>query len=245
VTGDAIGLELEAFDDIAAPRAREPIVRAEPTPLHGDFRPALHRAIDAMVDDLIEMAGLVAGALTSCAAALRGDPVDCDAVVRGDADVNAIHNRIRTAVLSTLTTQAPLARDLRGVVTALLVDEELERMGDHCVSIAKQCSHLAAATRTTREALARMADLCVAQVRDVASAIGDRDCTRAREVAARDSRVNTAYHAIIDSLLDGSGDGSGPAVVLIAHHLERIGDRVTNIAEHMVFAVDGTLVELG
>lgn len=246
MTGDAIGLELEAFDDIAAPRrGREGVVRAEPIPVSGDFRPALHRAIDAMAGDLVGMAGLVSGALTSCAAALRGEPGRCDAVIRGDADVNAIHHRVRHSVLSTLTTQAPLARDLRSVVAALLVVEELERMGDHCVSIAKQCGHLTAASPETRESLAHIADLCVEQVHDVATAIADRDCDRARDVAARDSAINAAYHNVIDTLLEGDGEGAGPAVVLVAHHLERIGDRVTNIAEHITFAVDGTLVELG
>jgi phosphate transport system protein len=243
MAGDAIGLELEAFDDIGAIRRGRQA--AEPIPLQGDFRPSLHRAIDAMADDLVEMAGLVAGALTTCAAALRGEPADLAAVVMGDADVNALHHRVRHAVLSTLTTQAPLARDLRGVVTALLVDEELERMGDHCVSIAKQGAHLAAAPRETRASLARMADLCVEQVRDIAACMVDRDCARAREIAERDAAINAAYHAIIDRLLEGGGESAGPAVVLVAHHLERIGDRVTNIAEHVTFAVDGTLVELG
>ena len=246
MAGDAIGLELEAFDDIAGPRrGREQFARPEPIPVHGDFRPSLHHAIDGMVDDLLAMAGLVAAALAGCAAALRAEPADLAAVVAGDANVNALHHGVRHAVLTTLTTQAPLARDLRAVVTALLVDEELERMGDHCVSIAKQISHLAAASPATRAALARMAELCVEQVRDVARCMAERDCARARDVAARDDAINSSYHAIIDSLLAGAGDGTGPAVVLVAHHLERIGDRVTNIAEHLTFAIDGTIVELG
>jgi phosphate transport system protein len=243
---DVVGLELSAFDDTGDwGRGQHAHVRAEPIPLHVDIRPALHQAIDGMADDLVDMAGRVVNALEVCVAALRGRPADVSGVIARDAEINALHHRIRHDVLHVLTTQAPLARDLRRVVAALLVDEELERMGDHCVSIARQCPHVAVAPAAAREALAVMAAVCIDQVRDIAACIADRDCARARDIAARDDVLDRAYHAIIDCLLDGDGHDAAPAVVLVAHHIERIGDRVTNIAEHIVFAVEGELVTLG
>ncbi|HET9051388.1 MAG TPA: phosphate signaling complex protein PhoU [Candidatus Dormibacteraeota bacterium] len=243
---DVVGLEIEAFDDIAGPRlARGPATIAEPLPLRGDMRPALHDAIDGMRADLGRMTDLVVDSLRLCARAIRGEPDPAATVVAGDLAVNELHRRVRQSVLHVLTTQAPLARDLRRVVAALLVDEELERMGDHCVSIAKQCSHLGPAPASQREALARMAELAVAQVRAMEAAVEARDVHAARAVASRDDAVDGVYHSIIDGLLESEGGNAAPTVVLIAHHLERIGDRVTNVVEHLVFAVDGGFVELG
>jgi phosphate transport system protein len=244
---DVVGIELAAFDDIAdARRVRNAPVPEEALPVHTDIRPALHRAIDGMVDDLVTMAGLVVDALTACAAALRGEPVDCNAVIAGDDAVDDIHRRVRLSVISVLTTQAPLARDLRSALAALLVDEELERMGDHCAAIAGQCGHLAAAPRATREALGDLAERSAAQIHAVAEHVIHRDCNGARELAAAHEDLVTSYHDLVDRLLAGKDCGAaGPAIVLVAHHLERIGDRVTNVAEHLVFAVEGELVHLG
>jgi phosphate transport system protein len=245
---DVVGIELAAFDDVADPRrGRRVHLQGEPIPLRGDIRPGLHRAIDAIADELHTMADMVVAALSVCATALRGERADVHGVIEGDALVNEIHGRVRREVLGVLTTQAPLARDLRGVVAALLIDEELERMGDHCVSIARQCGHLDAADSATRAALAALADQCIGQIRTMTERMVARDCDGARAVAARDPEINASYHEVVDRLLAGERDGrpSGPAIVLVAHHLERIGDRVTNIAEHLVFAVEGDMVELG
>jgi phosphate transport system protein len=246
---DVVGVEVEAFDDMSA---RERVTgfspSGDPLPEHADVRPALHRAVDTIVTDLVGMAGRVGDALGVCAAALRDQPADLAAVVAADPDVDAVHHRVRGAVLDVLTTQAPLARDLRRVVASLLVDEELERMGDHCVSVAHQCTHVAAAPPATRDALASMAGLCAAMVDDTAGLIGSPDGDAARTLAARDAGVYSLYHPVIDNLLEGAGGAdaaTGPAVVLVAYHLERIGDRVTNIAEHLVFAAEGTHVDLG
>jgi phosphate transport system protein len=243
---DVVGLELAAFDDTGDwGRGQHAHPLAEPIPLRGDIRPALHQAIDGLAAGLAEMAGRVVDALSVCVAALRGQPADVAAVIAGDAEINSLHNRIRHDVLHVLTTQAPLARDLRRVVASLLVDEELERMGDHCVSIATQRDRLAVAPAEAREALAVMASDCMDQVRDIAECLASRDCARARHIAARDEIIDRAYHDLIDCILDGDGLPGAGAVVLTAHKLERIGDRVTNIAEHIVFAVEGELVELG
>lgn len=242
---DVVGLELEAFDDIAAVRvARGFPGVVEPLPARGDMRPALHHAIDTLRSDLARMTDLVVDALRLCSRALRGETDLASTVIAGDAAVNDLHRRVRQSVMSILTTQAPLARDLRCVVAALLVDEELERMGDHCVSIAKQCAHLRSAPAAQRDELGRMAELCILQVRSMSAAVDSRDVPAARAVAARDDSLDRQYHRIIDGLLE-SGASAAAAVVLAAHHLERIGDRVTNVVEHLVFAVDGDLVELG
>ncbi len=247
---DVVGVEVEAFDDMSKrKRVRELSPSGDPLPEHADIRPVLHRAVDTIVADLVTMAGRVADALRVCAAALRDRPADVTAVVAANPDADAVHHRVRSAVVNVLTTQAPLARDLRRVVTSLLLNEELERMGDHCVSVARQCAHVAAASPATRDALASMADRCAAMLDDAAGLIGSPDADAAWALAARNAGVDSLYHQVIDDLLDGDDGGggvaAGPAVVLVAYHLERIGDRVTTIAEHLVFAAEGTHVDLG
>jgi phosphate transport system protein len=124
-----------------------------------------------------------------------------------------------------ILTQAPVARDLREIMGLLHMSAELERMGDHCVSIAKIARSLADFPQlSTHIDLPKMAQFCREQVRDILAGVVARDTGRARLVAARDDRIDRVF---------------------VAHHLERIADRVTNIAEDLVYLETGVIEELG
>jgi phosphate transport system protein len=97
-----------------------------------------------------------------------------------------------------------------------------------------------------------MAELATRQVHDILDALIEGDDTRAREVAQKDDEIDRLYHRVFDDLVEDVGAGAGPddalravTLMLVAHNLERIGDRVTNVAEDIVFLQTGQIVELG
>jgi phosphate transport system protein len=94
-----------------------------------------------------------------------------------------------------------------------------------------------------------MGDLAAEQVRGVLRALVDLDVERAREVAARDDEMDHLYHALFDEVVglmrqDPANVERGTRILFAAHYLERIGDRVTNIAEDVVFLATGDIEDL-
>ena len=123
-------------------------------------------------------------------------------------------------------------------------------MGDHAASVAKQARKLAPyAPLRDYVHLPEMGRLVAQQVRDILTAVVDIDDDRARAVAARDDDVDDLYHRIFSETLDlmradpGNVD-PGARILFAAHYLERIGDRVTNIAEDVVFLATGGVEDL-
>ena len=141
--------------------------------------------------------------------------------------------------------------DLREIIGLLNMSSELERMGDHCVSIAKLARNLAdLPPLETYVDVPKMAAYCSDQVRGILAAMVSRDVLQARRIAAGDDRVDRIYHRLFDDLIqmmteDNTTVFRATNLVFIAHHLERIADRVTNIAEDLVFLDSGSIEELG
>ena len=191
---------------------------------------AIHRATRALVDRDVELAG---------------------AVITGDHLVNVRQAEVHEHCLSVILTQAPVARDLREILGFLHMSDELERMGDHCVNIARIARNL-----SDLPPLGAPVDLPVLsrtvaeQVRDMLNALVARDIDRAREIAARDDRVDRIYHRMVDDILqlmvgDSRNVYPGTQLILVSMNLERIADRVTNLAEDLVFLETGAVEELG
>jgi phosphate transport system protein len=130
------------------------------------------------------------------------------------------------------------------------VSYELERMGDHAGSVAKQGRKLAPLPPLKRYGdLPRMGELAATQVRAVLHALVDLDERNARVVAAADDDIDDLYHAIFAEMIelmraDPANVETGTRILFAAHYLERIGDRVTNIAEDVVFLATGDVEDL-
>jgi phosphate transport system protein len=171
-------------------------------------------------------------------------------VIASDGRVNETQRAVSALVGMTIATQAPVARDLRFLLALDRVTYELERIGDHAGSVAKQARKLAGVTSmVTYDELTPMATLAAQQVRDVVMALVDIDEARAREVAARDDEIDRLYHQVFDDVLaemrtDPLKVDPGTRILFAAHYLERIGDRVTNIAEDVVFLATGEVEDL-
>ena len=160
---------------------------------------------------------------------------------------------IKTAVLNgvwTIATQAPVARDLRFLLALDHVGYELERMGDHAASVAKQVRKLAPEPPLKKYVdLPAMGELAATLVGGILVALVDIDVDAARTVARRDDEIDELYHRTFDEVVrlmraDPDNVERGTRILFAAHYLERIGDRVTNIAEDVVFLASGQIEDL-
>ncbi len=209
-----------------------------------------HEMLDVK-DGVLRMGSLVEEQIMGAHDALMNrDAALASRVIAADSRVNEVQRAVSALVGMTIATQGPVARDLRFLMALDRVTYELERMGDHAGSVAKQARKLAGVTSmVTYDELTPMATLAAQQVRDVVIALVDIDEAKAREVAKRDDEIDRLYHQVFDDVLaemrtDPLKVDPGTRILFAAHYLERIGDRVTNIAEDVVFLATGEVEDL-
>jgi phosphate transport system protein len=202
-------------------------------------------------DNILRMGSLVEGQIRAAIAALAGhDAEAATRVIVDDRIVNEVQRTATAMISAVIATQAPVARDLRYLLTLDHVSYELERMGDHASSVAKQARKLAPFPPVKDYArLPQLGVLVAEQVRGIIRALVDIDQERAREVAVVDDDVDELYHALFAECLDlmrADPANVDPCtrILFAAHYLERIGDRVTNIAEDIVFLASGEVEDL-
>ena len=221
-------------------------------PLHHPHRPLLQEEMERIRALVLELGHRVDQAIAKALRGLVERDVDvCAQVIAGDHHLNVLQQEIRELSFTAILTQAPVARDLREIMGFQHMASELERMGDHCVSIAKIGRLLADLPEIKpRVDLPAIAQLTAEQLRGMLSALVARDVDAARIVAAKDDRIDRMYHRVFDDLVqcmveDGSNVYAATNLIMVAHHLERIADRVTNLAEDLVFLETGSIEELG
>jgi phosphate transport system protein len=197
------------------------------------------------------MGSLVEEAIRGAVDALvRHDADAALAVIHGDERVNEMQRRVAAAITTTIATQSPVARDLRFLLALDHVTYELERMGDHASSVAKQARKLAPLPSLKRYVdLPEMGELVARQVHGILRALVAVDEVAARRVAAEDDEVDHLYRRIFDELIemmraDPDNVDRGTRLLFAAYYTERIGDRVTNIAEDVVFLSSGQIEDL-
>jgi phosphate transport system protein len=173
-----------------------------------------------------------------------------ETVIAGDAEINELQRGVTELITMTIATQAPVARDLRFLLALNHVASELERIGDHAVGVAKQARRLPNDSPVPASAeLLRMGELAASLVGGALKALVDADSEAARAVAAGDDEIDHGYSRVFTAAVeDMRGDPGaverGTRTVLVAHWLERIGDRVTNIAEDVVQLDTGRVEDL-
>ena len=214
-------------------------------------RGTLESEVSAVKDGILRMGSLVAERIVAAIEALENhDAEAATAVIEGDRDINKMEQDISNLITLTIATQQPVARDLRFLLTLAQVAYDLERMGDYAGSVAKQARKLAPQPPLKNSVhLPQMGRLAATLVRDILDAVVEIDAERAKAVAARDDDVDELYHAIFAEVLDlmradPANVDPGMRIIFAAHYLERVGDRVTNIAEDVVFLATGEVTEL-
>jgi phosphate transport system protein len=214
-------------------------------------RDALDREEELIKDAVLRMGNLVEDAIRAASRALQAHDADLALeVIRGDAAINEAQSSATRLIAMTIATQSPVARDLRYLLTLDHVMYELERIGDHASSVAKQVIKLAPEPPLAEYVhLPAMAELGAQLVHGVLRALVDSDAVAAREVAIKDDEIDQLYHATFDEVValmraDPANVERGTRIIIASHYLERIGDRSTNIAEDIVYLVTGDVEDL-
>ena len=214
-------------------------------------RDNFHQELREIEEAVITMATLVESAIARSMQALtQRDAVLAEGVVASDGEVNELQRTIRSRCINVIALQAPVARDLRELITVQLVINELERMGDHAVGISKQALRIRDyEISPVAYELSELAKLVRQQVRACIQAFVDVNVQQAREICMKDDEIDEHYRTIFDEVLDLMTRDSharrlATSLLFIAHDLERIGDRVTNICEDVIYMVSGQIEEL-
>ncbi len=214
-------------------------------------RKGFHQELQEIEESVIQMASLVESEIAQAMQALsHRDTILAQDVITKDAEVNDLQRSIRSHCIAVMALQAPVARDLRELVTVQLVINELERMGDHAVSISKQSMRLREHEPMEQvNDLVEMAKIVREQVRDCIQAFVDVNVVLARDVCVKDDAVDRYYRDILAQIIkvmstEPARVAPATSLLFVAHDLERIGDRVTNIGEDVIYMVTGEIEDL-
>ena len=214
-------------------------------------RAELDRELAAIRESMLALGERVAVTIRDSMLALRNtDNELAETIIVGDAEVNKMRFDIEKACESVIATQQPAASDLREVIAALNIVVDLERMGDYAAGIAKTVQLMGDEQfDSLPESLERMATRTQDMLRQAVDVYAEADNDRAYNVALMDDKIDDSYQSLTHELLQGMLEDEisttrGLYLLFAGHNLERIGDRVTNIAERVIFMASGKMKEL-
>lgn len=215
------------------------------------LRATFDKEYGLIIQDLILMGQNVENAIEHAMTALvEGDIPLAQEVIAKDELINKMRFKIEEACLVLIATQQPTASDLRAVVAVMHIVVELERMGDHAEGIAKTVTLMEEEpTLKTLKKIIKMADLSEKMLKDCLQAFVTRDYEWAKQIAAQDIEMDDLYRSVFDKLISVMAENKkmitrATYLMWCAHNLERIADRVTNIAEQVIFVSTGAMDEL-
>jgi len=218
----------------------------------GKMTKHLQRDIERVERGILEIGALVEQSIHKAIAAhIAGRAELVKEVLALDKEIDRREVELEEDCLKILALHQPVAVDLRYIVATIKVNSTLERMGDHACNIARAARTINRLTNGTgSDELSIIADRVTDMVRLSLNALVKMDVDAAREVLSRDDEVDDANHAICDRLkqemsLDASTVGQGVEMLLASRHLERIADLTTNVAEDVIFMVEGDIVRHG
>lgn len=182
-------------------------------------------------------------------ALLQRDTALARQVVVGDRAIDSLETSIEEQGFQLIALHQPMARDLRLIFAAIRIVNDLERVGDHAVNIAQSAERLTGYPHIVPEPeLVEMARLARQMLADALAAFVRGDAPLAREVCLRDDAVDALNDSVYRILLthmmeDPRTIGSGMELLLVSRNLERVADLATNIAEDVVFLVEGKTIK--
>jgi phosphate transport system protein len=205
--------------------------------------------METVKEDLLKMAGLVEVAIHRATRALTDrDGSSARDVIRGDQRINALENWIEGKCIKLLATQQPVAVDLRFIASTMKISKALERMGDQAVNLAERAQALCELDpMDVPPALLEMASIAQEMTGKCLDAFVRKDVSLAYEVCARDDDLDDLNRRLLEQMLEWMMRERrvarrGVEWIIAGRHLERIGDEATNIAEEVVFLVDGRVI---
>ena len=202
--------------------------------------------IGALRGLIAEMGGLAeVGIAQSVEALVKRDTDLAAEVIRNDARLDALEVEVDRLAVRIIALRAPMADDLRDVISALKISGIIERIGDYAKNIAKRAGEVEGRAKIEPLTLIpTMAEIAQSMVKDVLDAYAARDAQPAVEVVDRDEKVDEFYNSIFRNLVahmmeNPATISSAAQLLFVARNLERIGDHATNVAELVYYAATG------
>lgn len=213
-----------------------------------------HRHFHDELSDLKStLLAMSAEAQTSLAAAvealLQRDTNKAAQVISADHKIDALEVEIEDLVVKLLATQQPMAKDLRLLMAALKIANDLERVGDHAVNIAQSAERLQSSPPIVPEPeIIEMARMARRMLADALDAFVRADAQAGRAVCKRDDQVDNLHDSVFRILLTHMMEtphiiSAAMELFLVSRNLERVADLATNIAEDVVFLVEGKSIK--
>jgi phosphate transport system protein len=200
----------------------------------------------------MEMAGIVERIVAEASdAVLTRDPSAKKSIKRADDRIDSLEVEIDALVMELLALHQPMASDLRQVIATNKVANDLERVGDHAVSMAKAAKRLVKSNPLPElRELAEMVTITRGMLSEALASFVTRNPTQARIVCATDDKVDdlrsSLFRILVTHMLEDPSLISGALeLLLVSQNLERIADLSTNIAEDVVFLVEGRTIKHG
>jgi len=205
----------------------------------------------ALHNEVVSLGQAVVTAITQALEALATNNLELAREVRAaDLRVNQAQQTLESHAFLLIATQQPVARDLRSILSAISVGGELERIGDYAKGIAQfVIGPNGPETLLPPPELLDLGAIAVETLRQALGAYADLDADLAHTVGIKEEQVDQLYDKVIaiigDRLaLNKEHAPRGADLLFIAHNLERIADRATNIAERVIYQTSGQTVQL-
>jgi phosphate transport system protein len=211
------------------------------------MRTKFHQNLDGLKERLLVMAGLAEQAIQRSTEAYRTRDFSlCDLVFGSEPAINRMEREIDEMAYELLATEQPMAVDLRFILSVIRINADIERVADQAVNIAARVTEMGAhANQDIPVDIPKLASLAQAMVRKSLQSFIEADAEMARTVLTMDDEVDAMNNAAFKSLTEtimARPDLAPQAlnVLIIARNLERVGDHATNIAEDVIFWVQGS-----
>ena len=212
----------------------------------------LRRDLEQLEKKLLFLAGQIEEAVRRSITALLERRMDlAEKVIDGDREVDKREVELEEECLKALALHHPVATDLRFIAACLKINNDLERIGDLAVNIAERAVSLSArGPLNVPDGFRRMMEDAAGMLRGAIDAFVKGDAAAARRICGEDDEVDNAHRAIIGRLLeamhqDPNAIDNAVELFSVSKNLERIADHATNIAEDVVYLVEGDIIRHG
>jgi phosphate transport system protein len=210
----------------------------------------LQRDLEKLKKEILKLGTMVESAINNAIFALNNREMSyVDEVLRLEDHINEMEVKIEEDCLKILALHQPVAGDLRFIVVSLKVNNDLERMGDFAKNIAKRARELMQEEpiSTLPEFVNELPNLVRTMVRNSLDALVKLDVGLAREVIAMDDKVDEINRAMYQEVTRVAKENPSKTEIAISllstsRYMERIGDLSTNIAEDVIFMVEGRVI---
>ncbi len=215
-------------------------------------RASFRRRLTEIQDSVVVMGSAGANALVRSVEALKTRDLNlAHQVISDDSKIDERRHAIESECVQLIATQQPMASDLRVIVAVLHIATELERIGDYAMGIARIVILMGDEPPLKPLIdIPRMTEKAVDMLERSLAAFGNMDPQAAKTVMQEDELVDALYDQIFRELVvfmaqDPRTITRATRLIWVAHNLERVADRVTNICERCIFVVTGKMEELG